>query len=316
MAQIISSIFGHQDIIKRLWSAIDSKRISSSYLFCGPSGVGKKKIAQAFIQKTLCLAPQQQEACGECSNCCKVEKWEHEEVLYIEPDGTQIKMSQTDEIHRFLNLQKIGKHRFIILNEAHLLNPTAGNSLLKILEEPPEHTTFFLIAPSDRSILKTLRSRSQIIYFSSLSFEDLKKHTHLTDWILRSSQGRMDILEQLQDPELEEVRHKSFQVLQTAVASDLKTTLTELKEVIADKNQSLKIISLWQQILRDILFYKKGLSPQIHSDQKNILERFQTLSEEKIFKLFEILSLIEKDIYGNIDKNLSFENFILELRTP
>ncbi len=126
----------------------------------------------------------------------------------------------------------------------------------------------------------------------------------------------MDILEQLQDPELEEVRHKSFQVLQTAVASDLKTTLTELKEVIADKNQSLKIISLWQQILRDILFYKKGLSPQIHSDQKNILERFQTLSEEKIFKLFEILSLIEKDIYGNIDKNLSFENFILELRTP
>jgi len=315
MAQILNSVIGHKNIISRLKSVITSGHIGSCYLFCGPSGIGKKKVAIGFIQQVLCSVNKKGEpACGECAQCIKVERGEHEEVLQISPEGTQIKIQQAEEIHRFLNLQKIGEHRFIVINEAQLLNPQAGNSLLKILEEPPAETTFFLIAPSDRAVLKTLRSRSQIIYFSSLTLEDLRKHTDLPDWILLSSQGRMDLLEQLKDASLNEIRQKSFDVLRTALQSHFKNAITDLKEILGDKENALKLIALWQQIFRDILLYKDNLQPQIHSDQTQVMASFQNVSSEKIHMLFEKLLQIERDIYGNVDRTLAFENFILDLR--
>ncbi|MES2767591.1 MAG: AAA family ATPase [Bdellovibrionota bacterium] len=312
MAQILKSIIGHKKQIAQLLSVIESQRISSCYLLSGPSGIGKKKVAFAIAQEVLCSNGRP--ACGECGQCLKVEKNEHEEVRYIEPDGAQIKIAQAEEIHRFLNLQKTGKHRFIIINDAHLMNPQAGNSLLKILEEPPANTTFFLITHSDQAVLKTLRSRSQLLHFSSLSFEDMRKQTDAPDWIIRSSQGRMDLLEQTKDAGLEFVRTKSFSFLRDALSNDLKAA-TSFKELMSDKESALKLVSLWQQILRDILFYKEGLNPRIHSDQTEVFEGFHAVSPEKIQDLFQNLIQMERDIYGNVDRTLTFENFILNLRS-
>lgn len=305
------SIIGHKKQIAQLFGVIDSGKISSSYLLSGPSGIGKRKVAFAFAQEVLCSKGRP--ACGQCGNCLKIEKNEHEEVMYIEPDGAQIKIAQAEEIHRFLNLQKTGKHRFIIINDAHLMNPQAGNSLLKILEEPPANTTFFLITHSDQAVLKTLRSRSQIMNFSSLSFEDMKSQTDAPDWVIRSSQGRMDLLEQTKDAGLDFVRQKSFSFIKEALSNDLKSA-TNFKELMSDKESALKLVSLWQQILRDILYYKEGLKPQIHSDQSEVFEGFDSVPNEKIQDLFQNLLQAERDIAGNVDRTLTFENFILNLR--
>ena len=311
MAKILKSIIGHKKQIAQLMGVIDSQKISSCYLFSGPSGIGKRKLAFAFAQEVLCSKGRP--ACGECGQCLKVEKNEHEEVMYVEPDGAQIKIAQAEEIHRFLNLQKTGKHRFIIVNDAHAMNPQAGNSLLKILEEPPANTTFFLITHSDQAVLKTLRSRSQLIHFSSLSYEDMRAQSDAPDWVIRSSQGRMDLLEQTKDAGLEFLRQKSFSLIREALDSDLKTA-TNFKEIMSDRESALKLISLWQQILRDISFYKEGLKPQIHSDQTEVFQSFNHVPQEKIQDLFQNLLQMERDIHGNVDRTLTFENFILNLR--
>jgi DNA polymerase-3 subunit delta' len=312
VAQILKSLIGHKKQISQLFGVIDSGKISSCYLLAGPSGIGKKKVAFAFAQEILCQKGRP--ACGECGSCLKVEKNEHEEVMYVEPDGAQIKISQAEEIHRFLNLQKMGKHRFIIINDAHLMNPQAGNSLLKILEEPPGETTFFLITHSDQAVLKTLRSRSQILHFSSLSFNEMKSQTDAPDWVIRSSQGRMDLLEQTKDAGLDFLRQKSFQFLKNALTSDLKSA-TQFKELMSGKDDALKLVSLWQQILRDIIFYNEGLKPQIHSDQTDVFESFKNVPSDKVQDLFQNLIQVERDIYGNVDRTLTFENFVLNLRT-
>ena len=312
MARLLHSIVGHKKQIGQLLSVLDSDKISSCYLLAGPSGIGKRRVAFAFIQEVLCSKGKP--SCGECGQCLKVEKNEHEEVMYVEPDGVQIKISQAEEIHRFLNLQKTGKHRFIIINDAHAMNPQAGNSLLKILEEPPPNTTFFLITHSDQAVLKTLRSRSQILNFSSLSFDEMKSKVDAPEWVLRSSQGRMDLLEQLKDESLFELRQKSFDFLKNALTSDIKSA-TSFKELMTDKEQALKLLALWQQVLRDVLFYKEGLKPQIHSDQTELFETFKDIDSEKNQNLFQNLTQAERDILGNVDRTLTFENFILNLRS-
>ncbi len=311
MARLLNNLIGHKKQIEQILGVIKSNTLSSSYLFSGPSGVGKRRLAFAFAQEVLC--EKGSPACGVCGACLKIEKNEHEEVKYIEPDGAQIKIAQASEIHRFLNLQKTGKHRFIIINDAHLMNPQAGNSLLKILEEPPASTTFFLITPSDQAVLTTLRSRSQLVNFSSLSFEDLKAKSDAPEWVLRSAQGRLDLLEQMQDSDLNTLRTDSFHFLKSALTSDLKSA-TAFKETLKSREDAIKLVSLWQQIVRDILFYRQGLEPIIHSDQTELFQEFENIPTEKVQNLFENLVQIERDIAGNIDRTLAFENFILNLR--
>lgn len=314
MAQIASEIIGHKKLLQSLHTIFSGEQIGSCYLFTGPSGIGKRKVAYALIQNILCTKSNNFTACGECSNCQKVANNQHEEILYLEPDGTQIKVQQASEIHRFLNLQRLGKHRFIIINEAHSLNPQAGNSLLKILEEPPAKTTFFLITHSEHSVLRTLRSRSQIIHFATLDKKEIQSHFQLPDWIVASSQGRLDIIETLKDPEQNEVRIQAFESLLTFAQGSFKDFSQNIKNALKDKENALKILSFHQQFIRDAIYLQNDLSSPIHSDQIEGLKNLAQLTPETLHTIFESLLQLEKDLFGNIDKQLAYEN--LYLQTP
>ena len=54
----------------------------------------------------------------------------------------------------FNNLPKI-----ILIDDCEYLNKNSSNSLLKVLEEPPENVYFFLIHNSQKNILETIKSR-------------------------------------------------------------------------------------------------------------------------------------------------------------
>lgn len=55
------------------------------------------------------------------------------------------------------------KQKAIIIKDAQLLTIEAQNAMLKILEEPPEHTIIILTAENKQSLLPTIFSRCQII---------------------------------------------------------------------------------------------------------------------------------------------------------
>lgn len=76
-----------------------------------------------------------------------------------------------------------------------------------------------------------------------------------------------------------------------------------------DKENSLKTLSYCQQLLRDTLFIKEGLEPSIHADKKEELVQIaQLVQTEDLHNVFENLLQLEKDLYGNVDKQLGFEN--------
>ena len=59
--------------------------------------------------------------------------------------------------------------RIAILHDAQSMNPSVGNALLKILEEPPEQTVLVLIATQTQDLLPTIVSRCQQIRFNPIS---------------------------------------------------------------------------------------------------------------------------------------------------
>ena len=170
MARILDSVKGHEQVIATLEQSLLSERFPSTSIFSGPSGVGKKLAALGFVQALACEMRTivSAKACGSCGPCLRVETRQSEALHVVEPSGTQIKMEQAQEVLRFLNLQKLGRARAVIIDQAHLLNPQASNALLKSIEEPASGNYFFLITANPSALLPTIRSRSQVFRFAAL----------------------------------------------------------------------------------------------------------------------------------------------------
>ncbi|MCR4327976.1 MAG: AAA family ATPase [Patescibacteria group bacterium] len=160
--------FGHSRIIKTLRSLADEKRIAHGYLFFGPEGVGKKRIAESFAHHVEggSFSPS-----------------EHilSDMLMTVPDAEEkIGIDAVRRLKGFLySKPNISVYRCAIIDDAHRMTPEAQNALLKIAEEPPQSGVVILITSDRDALMTTLRSRIQQIYFAP--FPQEKIETWLSD---------------------------------------------------------------------------------------------------------------------------------------
>ena len=68
-----------------------------------------------------------------------------------------------------------GRRRVFIIEEAENMNDDAANSLLKVLEEPPDFSHIILVTANPFRLLPTIRSRCQTLTFSSIGHEEIEE---------------------------------------------------------------------------------------------------------------------------------------------
>jgi DNA polymerase-3 subunit delta' len=181
-----SDIAGHEPIRQRLLERLQAGRMQGSLLFTGPEGIGKRRVALELAQRELCF---RRNACGQCEGCRMFAgdelPFELPNLLRIVPEG-KAGVIRIDQIREGLDSNNqprfsrgviewaslappMGCHRWILVEEAHRLNQTSGNILLKTLEEPPAGTHFILVTHRPEALLPTIRSRCERIPFTPLS---------------------------------------------------------------------------------------------------------------------------------------------------
>jgi len=288
-------------------------------LFVGPSGVGKKQVAQGVAQSLVCesLNPKTWLACGRCGSCIRMDKFESESLKFIEPDNNSIKMTQAKEVLDFLSLKNSSRAQIVIIDDAHLLNPQAANALLKTIEEPPENVYFFLLTSSYLGVLPTIRSRSQRVNFSSLSLAEVKDITRAEDWVVNASQGRIDLAKQLNDPVYKELRLLSLRLFSDLMESSgnklsaLDKMVSKMTALFKDKTQFLFMVQCMQQMLRDVKVLRTDSEKIINYDFLNELKPFTNVDGSRLDKCWKDSLQLERDVYANVEKRLAFENFVL-----
>ena len=167
----IDQITGNQkakDFLKKLLS---SQQKPHALLFEGIEGIGKKLCAQAFAQTLLC---ENKNACGICTHCNRFKDNIHPDYFFIEPDSKIKKDSISIDQIRFLLKEtayppKLSEHRVVIIDGMELLTIEASNSILKLLEEPPNGWLFLLITSAIDKLLPTITSRTTLIKFYPLN---------------------------------------------------------------------------------------------------------------------------------------------------
>ena len=85
-----------------------------------------------------------------------------------------ISTEESGDIIRRLALKSVeAPYKIIIIWLPERMNAASANRLLKILEEPPEDTLFFLVTQDYEQLLPTIISRTQLVKVNKLSDEEI-----------------------------------------------------------------------------------------------------------------------------------------------
>src|ERR1700688_454344 len=207
-----SDFAGNPETIHRLREMLARNRFPHAVILSGAKGSGKYTLALMLARAMNCLEPPATtgdglpDFCGHCSNCTRIAQAEdldsrfaeavearenlrdtdkketrlfvqtHPDVLVIPPDPPQM-MIKVDQVRHVIETiyYRPGEARervYIFTSSAFMKE--AANSLLKVLEEPPEFATIFLLTENAGELLPTIRSRSMTFNLVALSFSDIE----------------------------------------------------------------------------------------------------------------------------------------------
>src|SRR5438309_667412 len=218
---------GNRETVTRLREMLARDRFPHAVILAGPEGAGKYTLAQMLAKTMNCLSPvidaeDLPDYCGRCSNCTRIAEADnlnarfaeavearenmrdadkkdtrifvqsHPEVLAIPPDPPQmlIKLGQVRRVIETIYYKPSEPRRRVYIITDSAIIKEAANSLLKILEEPPDFATILLLTTNAGELLPTIRSRCISFTLAALPVSDIEAllAKQRSDWTPRQRQ--------------------------------------------------------------------------------------------------------------------------------
>lgn len=168
-------LWGHEKEYDCFKQAIMQHKFHHAWIIYGEDGIGKTTFVYHVIRLILGNSP---------AVINRIKKGSHADLLTVarrmdEKKGrlrSEILMEDIKSVGEFLRLTPAeGGWRIVIIEDAELMNQNAANSLLKLLEEPPQAALIFLITSHPNRLLPTILSRCQKMMLHPVSDQDLQK---------------------------------------------------------------------------------------------------------------------------------------------
>lgn len=178
-----AEVRGQEPVVRALRNAMRDGRVGHAYLFSGPRGTGKTSTARILAKALNCEHPQDGEPDGECPSCLAIDagtSYDLQELDAASNNGVDAMRALIERVA----LGSPGRAKVYILDEVHMLSTAASNTLLKTLEEPPQHVTFVLATTEPHKVLDTIISRTQHFEFHLLPAAEL---TDYVAWVIKDA---------------------------------------------------------------------------------------------------------------------------------
>lgn len=361
---MFSNFHGNSEVVQRLREMMARDHLPHAVVLSGGEGSGKYTLALMLAQALNCLNPPASDGlpdfCGECANCTRIaqsadldtrfreavearenlretDKKEtrifvqtHPDVLVIPPDPPQM-MIKVDQVRRVIETiyyrPAEGKEKVYIFTDSAFMKE-AANSLLKVLEEPPDFATILLLTENPGELLPTIRSRSMTFTLSALSPEqiehDLAKHH--PDWkpaqralVARLCEGCVGRARSFDLEAYTAARDHALTILKSALRgaehTDLFKTTESYRPGAEGRERTETLIKTLYSLLRDLLFLDSG-SPELVRNT-DILPELKRLSESADFAWItaasDRLAEVERGMRRNLLRSLSLDAFAAAL---
>jgi len=359
-----SDFYGNSETVNQLRDMLARGRFPQAVILAGPAGSGKYTLALMLARAMNCLVPVTTNGlpdfCGECSNCVRIGQAEnlearfaeaveareslrdadkkdtrlfvqtHPDVLVIPPDPPQM-MIKVDQVRRVIETIYYrpgdAKERIYIFTDSAFMKE-AANSLLKVLEEPPEFATIFLLAENAGELLPTIRSRSMVATLNALPAQEVEQYlaTHRPDWnpkqralLARLSEGAVGRARSFDLAAYTAARAHALAILNSALrAGDHSEVfkITESYRAGADgRDKTEKLLRAIYSLLQDLTFLNSGTPELIRNT--DIRTELKTLAESVDFTWITLasdrLAEVERGMRRNLLRSLSLDAFAVAL---
>lgn len=297
-----SGFLGNSETVRQLREMLARDRFPHAVILAGPQGAGKYTLALMLARTMNCLQPRETDGlpdfCGSCSNCVRIgqaddldarfaeavearegmrdtDKREtrilvqtHPDVLVVPPDPPQM-MIKVDQVRQVIQTaryrpQEARRRVFIFVDSAFMKE--AANSLLKVLEEPPDFATIFLLARNPGELLPTVRSRCVTFTLSALPTAEIERYLEESrpEWnarqrqlVARLSGGAVGRARTLDIEEYMAARKDALTLLVTAVRSaehsDLFRTTETYRAGGEGKEKTDRLLGAVYGLLKDLM---------------------------------------------------------------
>ncbi|PYV92801.1 MAG: DNA polymerase III subunit delta' [Acidobacteria bacterium] len=363
-----SNFHGNRATVNRLREMLAHGRLPQAVVLAGPAGSGKYTLALMLAKAMNCLARPVTDLgglpdfCGECSNCVRIARSEdldtrvaeavdarenlretdkketrilvqtHPDVLIIPPDPPQL-MIKVDQVRRVIEgiyyRPAEARERIYIFTDSAFMKE-AANSLLKILEEPPEFATIFLLTDNPGELLPTIRSRSMIISLAALSTAEVEAYLaeHRSDWnqkqrslVARLSGGAVGRARSFDLAAYQNARTQALTILDSAVHGKDHGELFKVTETFrsgADGREKIdKLLKTLYSLLQDLMFLNSHIPELVRNI--DILPELKRLAEntdfEWIARAAERVNEVERGLRRNLLRSLSLDAFAVALES-
>lgn len=174
---IFEDLVGQEIIANTIYNSIKNSKTPNAYLFHGIRGTGKTSIARIIAKGLNCINGIEN-LCKDnfCENCLQISNSNHLDV--IEQDcATATGIDSVRDLIEFCRYPpSSAKFKILILDEIQAMSKAGAQSLLKILEEPPEYVKFIFCTTEIKKILVTMLSRCSRFDLYRVKFNILFKY--------------------------------------------------------------------------------------------------------------------------------------------
>jgi DNA polymerase-3 subunit delta' len=359
-----SDFNGNAETVHRLRDMLARKHFPHAVVLAGARGVGKYTLALMLAQALNCLAPTETDGlpdfCGQCANCRRIAQaadldarfaeavearegmrdadkkdtrlfvQTHPDVLIIPPDPPQM-LIKVDQVRRVIETiyyrPSEARERVYIFTDSAFMKE-AANSLLKVLEEPPDFATIFLLSENPGELLPTIRSRSMNFSLSAVSTEEIDQYLqkYRPDWYpaqralaARLSEGALGRARGFELESYVAARADALTLLNSALLGGEHTALFKITETYRagaeGREKTEQLIRTLYSLLRDLMFVNSGTPELIQNT--DIAGQITRLAEAADFDWITVaadrLAEVERGMRRNLLRSLSLDAFELAL---
>jgi DNA polymerase III subunit delta' len=359
-----SDFHGNAETVHRLRDMLSRDRFPHAVVLSGAPGSGKYTLVLMLAQTLNCLAPTKTDGlpdfCGQCANCTRIaqaadldarfaeavearenlrdtDKKEtrlfvqtHPDVLVIPPDPPQM-MIKVDQVRRVIETiyyrPSEGKERVYIFTDSAFMKE-AANSLLKVLEEPPDFATIFLLTENPGELLPTIRSRSMVFPLAALPAEEIESYLakHRPEWksqqralVARLCQGAVGRARSFDLATYVAARSNALTVLKSGLQGGEHSELFKITESYrpgAEGREKIEqLLHTLYVLLRDLMFISAGTPDLVRNiDIQGELTRLAESSDfDWIVTASDRLAEVERGMRRNLLRSLSLDAFAAAL---
>ncbi len=323
-------LVGHEKIVEYLTDSIKRGNIFHSYLFSGPSRIGKFTLAY-FFTKTLQCESGGLVFCDDCQACRQIENSIHPDTIIFQNKMERVKIEEIRELQKKLNLKhfhnskssKLPRYKIALIEDIERMTTEASNSLLKTLEEPPPRTILILTTSLLSHILPTIVSRCQIIKMYPVSVAKIQ--SWLKDqgvsgkdaaYLSYLSAGRPGVVKEIfENPDILSEQIQILEQLLKLKNQNITKRFDFVSHVLKKRISLAGILDFWILFMRDLLLFKENY--QKVRQNSVFKEELQSWSDrytkEEIRFLLEEISKVQKNINFNINEKLALESLMLHI---